>query len=56
MDFVGNWSTGQDSFAVDVSNAVLLVYEHEGVQDVVIIELFVPVYDFESLKILYNSR
>lgn len=30
LDFIGNWSTGEDSFSKDVPNAVLVVDEVEG--------------------------
>ena len=53
-DFIGNWTAGQDSFAVDVPNAVLVVDEQEGMQDVVIIELFNPVYDVYKKSLKYN--
>ena len=45
IDFIGNWSTGEDSFAVDTPNAVLVVDEQEVGQDVIIVELFNPIYD-----------
>ena len=32
-DFVGEWSTGEDNFGVDVPNAVLVVDEQEEIQD-----------------------
>jgi len=44
-DFIENWSVGEDSFAVDAPNVVLVVDEQEGTQDIVIIELFNPVYN-----------
>ena len=43
LDFIGNWSTGEDNFAVDPPNAVLVVDEQEGKQDVAIVELFAPI-------------
>ena len=30
LDFIGNWSTGEDSFAVDPPNAVIVVDEQIG--------------------------
>ena len=53
-DFIGNWSTGEDSFAVDAPNAILVVDEIEGQQDVTIIELFNPVYDVDKKSLKYN--
>jgi hypothetical protein len=45
-DFVGNWSHGEDSFAVDPPNAVLVLDDEvEQKQDFTIIELFNPEYD-----------
>jgi hypothetical protein len=52
-NFVGNWSTGTDSFAEDPPNAVLIVDEIEG-QDTAIIELFNPVYDTEKKTLRYD--
>ncbi|MGD1834373.1 MAG: hypothetical protein ACPKQO_01465 [Nitrososphaeraceae archaeon] len=52
-DFIGNWSTGQDSFAVDAPNAVLVVDESEK-QDIVIVELFSPIYDSEKNALKYD--
>lgn len=52
-NFVGNWSVGEDSFAVDLPNAVLVVDEIEG-QDSAIIELFNPGYDADEKTIKYE--
>ena len=54
VDFIGNWSTGEDSFAVDAPNAVLVVDEQEGKQEIVIIELFDPIYDSDKKTLKYN--
>ena len=55
-DFIGNWSVGQDSFAVDPPNAVLVVDEQEGrQQDDVIVELFNPVYDSNKKTLKYEA-
>ena len=53
-DFVGNWSTGIDSFVADAPNAVLVVDEQKGIQDIRIIELFNPVYDSGKKTLKYN--
>ena len=53
-DFIGNWSMGVDSFAVDAPNAVLVVDEQEGEQNVTIIELFNPVYDYDKKTLKYD--
>ena len=54
-DFIDNWSTGEDSFAVDAPNAVLVVDEQDGQQqDVAIVELFSPVYDSEKKTLKYD--
>lgn len=53
LDFVGNWSVGEDSFAVDAPNAVLVVDELEK-QDDVIVELFNPVYDSNTKTLKYE--
>ena len=53
-DFIGNWSTGKDSFAVDAPNAVLVVDEQEGEQDIAIVELFNPIYDKGKKTLKYD--
>ena len=54
-DFIGNWSTGEDSFAVDAPNAVLVVDEQEEErQDIGIVELFNPVYDSDKMTLKYD--
>jgi hypothetical protein len=52
-DFIGNWTTGDNSFAVDAPNAVLIVDEIEGKQGETIIELFNPVYEQDSKILKY---
>ena len=54
LDFIGNWSVGPDSFTVDAPNAVLVVDEQEGKQDIVIIELFDPIYDSDKKTLKYD--
>ena len=54
VDFIGNWSSGVDSFAVDAPNAVLVVDEQEGKQDVAIVELFTPIYDVDKKALQYD--
>ena len=54
FEFIGNWSIGIDSLAVDAPNAVLVVDEQEGTQDVTIIELFNPVYDVDKKTLKYD--
>ena len=53
-DFIGDWSTGEDSFAVNPPNAVLVVDEQEGKQDVAIVELFTPIYDSDKMTLKYE--
>ena len=54
-NFIGNWSVGEDSFAVDAPNAVLVVDEQEGEQDIAIVELFSPVYDSDKKTLKYEA-
>ncbi|MGD1834784.1 MAG: hypothetical protein ACPKQO_03590 [Nitrososphaeraceae archaeon] len=55
VDFIGNWSVGVDSFAVDAPNAVLVVDEQEEErQDIEIVELFSPVYDPDKKTLKYD--
>ena len=54
-DFIGNWSTGEDSFVVDAPNAVIVVDEQDGEQqDVAIVELFTPIYDSDKKALKYD--
>ncbi|MGA7368108.1 MAG: hypothetical protein WBX01_03195 [Nitrososphaeraceae archaeon] len=53
-DFVGNWTTGPDSFAVDAPNDVLIVENiQSGNLETAIVESFDPVYD---TQLCINSR
>ena len=54
-DFVGNWSTGPDSFAADAPNDALIVENTQtGELDTVIIELFNPIYDANTNTLTYT--
>ena len=53
-DFIGNWSVGDDSFAINAPNAVLVVDEQEGMQEIAIIELFNPTYDSDKKILKYD--
>jgi hypothetical protein len=55
-DFIGNWSMGPNSFAVDPPNAVLILDEDEVEQrqDIAVIELFNPDYDSEADTLTYD--
>ena len=53
-DFIGNWSVGDDSFAGNTPNVVLVVDETEIMQDVEIIELFNQVYDVNEKTLKYE--
>ena len=54
-NFIGNWSTGPDSFAVDPPNAVLVLDDEvEQREDFAIIELFNPEYDSVADTLRYD--
>ncbi|MGD1836886.1 MAG: hypothetical protein ACPKPY_02355, partial [Nitrososphaeraceae archaeon] len=53
-DFIGNWSTGEDSFAIDAPNAVLVVDEKDVQRDIAIVELFNPVYNSDKQTLKYD--
>jgi hypothetical protein len=56
-DFVGNWFQGEDSFAVDPPNAVLVLDDDEveqRQQDIAVIELYNPEYDSEANTLRYE--
>jgi hypothetical protein len=54
-DFIGNWSIGENNFAVDPPNAVLILDDEvEQRQDLAIIELFNPKYDPKANTLEYD--
>ena len=54
-DFIGNWSTGANNFAVDPPNAVLVLDDDvEQRLDLAVIELFNPEYDPEANTLKYD--
>ena len=54
-DFIGNWSTGPNNFAVDPPNAVLILDDEvEQRQDLGVVELFNPQYDPEANTLKYD--
>jgi hypothetical protein len=54
-DFVSNWTTGPDSFAVDEPNDALIVENTEtGELETAIIESFNPVYDSTANTLTYT--
>ena len=54
-DFIGNWSTGANNFAVDPPNAVLVLDDDvEQRQDLAVIELYNPEYDPEANTLKYD--
>jgi hypothetical protein len=54
-DFIGNWSTGPNSFAADPPNVALVVHDDvEQRQDLAVIELLNPVYDSEANTLKYD--
>lgn len=52
-NFVGNWTTGPDSFQSDPPNAAL-VLDEPSEQDVTIIELYSPLYDEDNKTLQYD--
>jgi hypothetical protein len=53
-DFIGNWSIGENNFAVDPPNAVLILDDLEERQEFAVIELFNPEYDPEANTLKYD--
>ena len=53
-NFIGNWSTGPDSFAVDPPNAALVLDDEEQGQDIAVIELYNPEYDSGANTLKYD--
>jgi len=52
-DFIGNWSTGPNSFAVDAPNAVLVLDDVEQRKQAVI-ELYNPEYDSKANTLRFD--
>jgi hypothetical protein len=53
-NFIGNWSTGPNSFAADPPNAVLVLDDEEQRQDIAVIELYNPEYDSAANTLKYD--
>ncbi|MGD1838027.1 MAG: hypothetical protein ACPKPY_08225, partial [Nitrososphaeraceae archaeon] len=53
-DFIGNWSIGSNSFAIDAPNTIIVTDVDSNEQDVAIIELFNPVYDSDKKTLMYE--
>jgi len=54
-DFVGNWSTGSNSFAADAPNDALIVENTEtGELETAVIESLNPVYDTTANTLTYT--
>ena len=53
-DFIGNWSTGPDSFAIDPPNAALVLDDEEQRQNISVIELYNPEYDPGAKTLKYD--
>ena len=60
-EFVGNWSTSDDCFAINPPNAALVVLDNSDVatsseQDIALVELFNPVYVEDNNALTYDVR
>lgn len=54
-DFVGNWTTGADSFAADAPNDALIVEDTQtGNLETYVVESFDPVYDMNTNMLTYT--
>jgi hypothetical protein len=54
-DFIGNWSTGPNSFAIDPPNVALVVHDDEEQrQELGVFELYNPEYDSEANTLRYD--
>jgi hypothetical protein len=54
-DFIGNWGTGPNNFAVDPPNAALILDDDvEQRQEMAVIELYNPEYDAEANILKYD--
>jgi len=60
-EFVGNWSTSDDCFAINPPNAALVVLDNSdgatsSEQDIALVELFNPVYVEDNNALTYDVR
>jgi hypothetical protein len=53
-NFIGNWSMGPDSFAVDPPNAALVLDDEEQREELAVIELYNPEYDSAANTLKYD--
>ena len=59
LEFVGNWSSNEDRFAIDPPNAALVVLDSSDAtseEDTALLELFNPVYDEGDNTLTYDAR
>ena len=54
QNFVGNWTSGEDSFQTDPPNAALVVFTEDQEDHVFEIELFNPLFDEDEKAIRYD--
>jgi hypothetical protein len=54
-DFIGNWSSGSDSFQADPPNAALVILAG-GKEDVLEVELLNSHYDRDENRLSYNLQ
>jgi len=54
QDFIGNWTSGQDSFQLDPPNAALVVLTADQEDDTFEIELFNPKYEKDEKRLSYD--
>jgi hypothetical protein len=54
QNFVGNWTSGKDSFQLDPPNAAIVALTDDQEDDVFVIELFNPIYDKDENAIRYD--
>ncbi len=54
QDFVGDWTSGEDSFQVHPPNAALVILTDDQEDDVFEIELFNTTYDEDENAIRYD--
>ena len=55
QDFIGNWTSGQDSFQVDPPNAALVVLvDNDQKEEIFEIELFNPKYEKDEKRLSYD--
>ena len=54
LDFIDNWTVGEDNFLQDPPNGVLVINSDVNKSDLVLMELIDPIYDMDKKTLQYS--